>query len=350
MINSISSVGHCSWLAIAGKSSFSASIKWVTISSLSFLFLFQNGHRPNKETFLSLNRTEKMEMIYKWDRFKTLSTDQQDSLRSFHKQLNNHPDKEKLSNILSDYHRWLQDLPQQTRASLQDLEPEKRVAKVKELLDKYNQFRPVLGKLKSAELESEDTKVFISWIFKLFQKQNQFRRRWRWGGFKPPNFDESDIKELDAKLSERGKQILELNKHQQKGLVRFWGWTTFRRNPTQQQLINAYDSLDAKEKERLSHLGVDQIHLELRGVLYRMRKKEMTERPDFSSEGPGKEGERRGKRSGERRSSEDWKDGWPEGRSGEKHGRRLDDRKKRNHKNGESKEKSKRMKDRSSEK
>lgn len=105
---------------------------------------------------------EKEALRLKRDRFMRLDSDEQQRLRDFHGQLVNHPESERLREILVRYNEWLRTLSPAKRAEIQDLPMEDRIAKIKEF--KEEEARKALGFFGETQLPSQDIPWLYDWI------------------------------------------------------------------------------------------------------------------------------------------------------------------------------------------
>lgn len=113
---------------------------------------------------------EKEALRLKRERFLRLSSEEQNRLREFHSELEEHPDHERLRRILENYNEWLRTLTPAKRAEIQDLPTEERIEKIKEVQEE--EARRVLGFFGETKLPEQDVPGLYAWI-DLFVAQNE---------------------------------------------------------------------------------------------------------------------------------------------------------------------------------
>jgi hypothetical protein len=105
---------------------------------------------------------QKAELKQKQERFANLSPAEQERIRKLHEEINGCKDKDKLKNTLERYHHWLATLSSGERNELLSLPQDKRIAKIKELMDKQEDQR--FKTLVAAKLTKEDREAIVHWL------------------------------------------------------------------------------------------------------------------------------------------------------------------------------------------
>ncbi len=111
----------------------------------------------NRASLQALSGSELADLVEKKARFDALSDAEQQRIRQLHEQLQNHPQRDELVNIMRRYMEWLKKLEPEPQAKLLDLATaDEKVDEVCRLL--------CLNNSPSAILSQEDAAVFDSWF------------------------------------------------------------------------------------------------------------------------------------------------------------------------------------------
>ena len=118
------------------------------------------------------------QLLEDWQRFQSLSREEQDRLRRLHEDFQAHRDREALGRVMKAYYDWVSDLPDFDRAELARLAPAERVAKVVEL-QRQQQRRGFRGRPSGSlghaafaakaglpNLSPDDTEAVREWILR----------------------------------------------------------------------------------------------------------------------------------------------------------------------------------------
>ena len=95
-------------------------------------------------------------------KFEQLSDSQRDQVVQFHQDLSARDDQDELRLVMNRYYQWLKSLDEKTRRQLLDLEPNKRIERIKEELDK--QAKASFGRVGSTKLPNGDINSVYDWI------------------------------------------------------------------------------------------------------------------------------------------------------------------------------------------
>lgn len=105
---------------------------------------------------------EQKETIYqRQQRFLALAPEEQQRLRNLYAEIETHPRRDRLRELMKNYHDWLKVAPSKDQAEVLAASPEKRVAKIKEV-----QIRLATERLRvvASELSSEDISAISLWL------------------------------------------------------------------------------------------------------------------------------------------------------------------------------------------
>jgi hypothetical protein len=100
---------------------------------------------------------EKATLDEHWERFRKLSLDDQQRLRDLHAAIEQDADPNGLRTALVDYEKWKATLSSQDSASLIGLDPQPRIARVKELADEQSAIA-------AKTLSPADVRAIIAWL------------------------------------------------------------------------------------------------------------------------------------------------------------------------------------------
>lgn len=292
-----------------------------------------------RERLERLPPSQANELLEKKRRFDELQPEQQDQLRRLHDQVAHDEQAERLQQVLARYVDWLKTLPSGQRAELLSLPADERIAKIKELMEdeRMQQFR----RFAEQPPPEEDMKAIVQWFGEFFERNRErilaempvARREaiekikgaklepvalyFRYLRERVPDANtrivpsDEEIKDLESKLSDATKKILEQSPASQKKftLLRWIGMAMFNKAAgkiSEEELSRFYkDDLAPKEREHLDNLPAEAARRELRQIYFRHQWKKGGDdgRPPFSGRpfpGPFGEGPRP-PREGERR-------------------------------------------------
>lgn len=230
-----------------------------------------------------LSEADKVELAKKRERFERLSVDEQQRYREFHRQLENHPDAERLIRILENYSTFLQSLTSIERAKLADLPLDERIAEVQTL--KQRQDWRAFNRLAEQSVTPKDLAALFEWIGQVAlahepQVQDAFfsmnpefdparlpkqsidkARFWSWfiigqlgeDTLKIPT--DAEIDELGLRLSTSAQEFLNLATDREEKLSRlrgwlFVGWMSRRRNSISEEELERFFNEQLNEEER----------------------------------------------------------------------------------------------------
>lgn len=268
-------------------------------------------------------------LLEKKRRFDELQPEQQDQLRRLHDQVAHDEQAERLQQVLARYVEWLKTLPSGQRAELLSLPADERIAKIKALMEeeRKQQFR----RFAEQPPPEEDMKVLVQWFGEFFERHRErilaelpvARREAteKIKGSKPepvalyfrylrdrvPDANErivpsdEEIKDLESRLSDATKKILEQTPAPQKQftLFRWIGTSMFNKaagKASPEELSRFYkEDLTPKEREHLDNLSAEAARRELRFFYFRHqvqgKKAGDDSRPPFTRPFPGPFGE-----------------------------------------------------------
>ena len=101
------------------------------------------------------------ELFDKKEKFESLNTEQQNTLREFHEMLTLEPDRNKLVEVLASYYDWLKILGMSQRAGLLDMPLNERLREIGKIT--RQQAQKDFGTIGSTRLPLDDANDFYSW-------------------------------------------------------------------------------------------------------------------------------------------------------------------------------------------
>ncbi len=115
-----------------------------------------------REHLANLSPQEKEELYRKQQRFYALPPERQEQLRQLHEALRSAPDSQELDQVLRRYHEWLKTLQPGERAELLSLPPDRRIERIKQLLEaqELRRFR----QLTAARFNDNDVNQIFEWL------------------------------------------------------------------------------------------------------------------------------------------------------------------------------------------
>ncbi|GIW93436.1 MAG: hypothetical protein KatS3mg110_1477 [Pirellulaceae bacterium] len=115
-----------------------------------------------REHLAKLSPQEKEEFLRKQQRFYALPEEQQQKLRQLHREITEAPDCRELEQVLHRYHQWLKTLQPGERAELLSLPPERRIERIKQLLEAQELHR--FRQLTKATFNDNDIRQIFDWL------------------------------------------------------------------------------------------------------------------------------------------------------------------------------------------
>ena len=110
-----------------------------------------------RERIQNMSAAQKDQLLRRQRQFQALEAEQQQRVRLFHEQLRREPDGEKLRETLAQYGQWLAGLPSIRRITLEELEPGRRIAQVK-------QIRREQANAAGWKANAEDRQALLDWM------------------------------------------------------------------------------------------------------------------------------------------------------------------------------------------
>jgi hypothetical protein len=243
---------------------------------------WQQGHKE-ASNLEQLSESEKVALAKKRERFERLSVDEQQRYREFHRELESHPDAERLIRILENYSTFLQSLTSIERAKLADLPLDERIAEVQTL--KQRQDWRAFNRLAEQSVTPKDLEALFVWIGEValahepqvqdaffsmnpefdparLPKKSTDKARF-WSGFIIGQLSEDTLKiptdaeidELSQRLSPSAQEFLNLATDRAEKLRRlrgwlFVGWMSRRRNTISEEELELFFAEQLTEEER----------------------------------------------------------------------------------------------------
>ncbi len=103
----------------------------------------ESGDSPaaRRQRVERMSPEEKHALLRQQERFAALDAGEQERLRRLHRQIEQDPRRDELLRVMKQYHQWLATLTFSQRAELAALEPDRRIERMRELLNKQKQQR-----------------------------------------------------------------------------------------------------------------------------------------------------------------------------------------------------------------
>jgi len=315
-----------------------------------------------RERLENMTEAEKEELRRKKERFDALDPDEKRRLHGLHDEICRHQHADRLRRVMGLYYEWRKTLTPGQRAELSSLPPEKRIERVKQLMQQQ-QARQI-RELVNTPLTPEDVRAVFTWLHEYAQRHEaellallpddakrhlerikdakmRFRvllfalQRHR-SGSKAPTPDEQEFERLAERLSKEARKALESVEDNDKKFLLVQQWIraamVSRMMPAvSKETLQKFfaEDLTQAEREHLEGLPQDRAHAELRKKYYEHRFKRpgghwrppFHQRPGGGSGGPhrrpgGPHGDRRGDGPPDDRGG-----GTPDDRGGPRHDR-----------------------------
>ena len=132
------------------------------VQPIGWLQLNQMDSRARAQFVEQMSLVEKEKLRKKWDHFKGLDQQAKTKNRELYRQVVDHPESERLHQVMVRYHEWLGGLRSSQRADLLSLEPKERIKRI-QLLMKEQEVRK-FTELLEKELPAEDLRSISSWV------------------------------------------------------------------------------------------------------------------------------------------------------------------------------------------
>lgn len=144
---------------------------------------------PTRASIESKSPEEKAALLQKKERFEALPPEEQDRLRALNTAISSSEQGPALLSTLDRYHEWLKTLTAKQRADLLELPADKRIDRIKELMQAQERAR--LRDLGGKQLPEEDVDAIFSWLEEFMKThEDQYLQRLK-------EDDRKKLKELD---------------------------------------------------------------------------------------------------------------------------------------------------------
>ncbi len=201
-----------------------------------------------REKIEQMTAIEKDQLRGKQQRFDNLSPAAKEKYRTLHHTLATHKNSEHLKAVMNSYYKWLGSLDTVERSELQNLPPQERIARIKQLMGKQERERfRELSSVASSKCRSEDIATIKDWI-KVFVKKNQ-----------------KSLLAIEAELPKSTKQRFAKLNHltPERKAFALWFWTLRSRHekrilPQKEELLELSSHLHPETQEMLEKLQEDQ--------------------------------------------------------------------------------------------
>jgi hypothetical protein len=296
-----------------------------------------------REQLEQMTATQREALRSKQERFAKLEPRQQESLRELHRQIDEHPQRERLQGVLHRYHEWRKSpsLLPSDRAQLAQMSLDERIGRVREL--QQQQQREYLARA-GRKLDNNDVDAIVQWfhqyvaaneakIIELLperernrvaedDRMRRFTAHMMAAAGRIPPLEEADYGRLAERLSAEARRVLERSPTEDRPqLITSWVRTAFQarsfvrgsrhRNPwgrsggqlDQAELKKILDLLPPEQRERLYDMDRDEMMRQLTRIYFERRQDRERERDD--SDGSRSErsgGDQRAPRDGPPRS------------------------------------------------
>lgn len=125
---------------------------------------------PTRESLEALSAEEKKALLEKKVRFDALPAEEQKRLRELNTSITSSANSQQLHTTLDRYHEWLKSLTTKQRADLLELPADKRIERIKELMQEQERSR--LRDLGGKQLPELDIDAIFNWLDE-FMKQHE---------------------------------------------------------------------------------------------------------------------------------------------------------------------------------
>jgi len=239
-----------------------------------------------REYIAALSADSKQQLVRNFNRFATLTDDEQERVRSLYEAIDVDADAEELQVVMHRYHEWLKDLPTVDRANLRTLEDADRVAKIQEIRDEEKER---IARI----LPVQDEQAFREWVFRRMNENmaphvkkmweqaadederlelvrgaiSRYRPKPEFGTWKLQGPGDEEVEKLLATLSKEGKKKLQTvmdDREARTELLRQWtldlipsylrGWSSSRRSwrpPSDDERREIVSELTESQKNHL---------------------------------------------------------------------------------------------------
>lgn len=259
----------------------------------------------------TLSAEQKQELVRRKEQFEQLSPTEQERLRKLHAELATHPAASQLTAVMSRYHDWLQTLTPLERDELLSLPPDERLERIKRLQRQQQQER---FEQLAEKVPPEDMEVILKWLENFAVRHEsqilagippEFRQRFdhveeperrrrmllmamnfRASSSEPIVPQREDLQQLLPQLSKPSQDKLSQSKEPVE-LVKSWvkvaAISRMMPPPTEEQLMEFFRSLPAKDRSELEGLPPDAMRAAVTKKYYQVRMGKMKEnfRPSF---------------------------------------------------------------------
>jgi hypothetical protein len=276
---------------------------------------------PDARSYVEGLRPDQREALARrFEKFTALPAEEQQRLRALQSELSVDPDRDELWQTLVRYHEWLTGLSPGERADLAELPPDKRLERVKQMLD--DQETRLAVRLGAGRLMPGDARAILEWMEdvavarrdEILSSLPEHRRQWiagldeipqrrhllvagwqLWGvgGNSGPPIDQEELQSLLQKLSPDARAALttvpanrrlRAARELAQAAVRARLWSTggfaFGASVSRDELRNVFEQLSPSERARLEALPSEEMQQHLRRRYYQRR----------WGEGPGRDG------------------------------------------------------------
>ncbi|QDU94327.1 hypothetical protein [Lignipirellula cremea] len=118
---------------------------------------------PNdQQRLLAMSAADKAKLAKQKERFEQLPAEEQERIRTLYRQVSQHPDRERLVEVMQRYTDWLADLTSSQRAELRGLSSTARIGQIEQF--KLTQAVTQLAASGSSELQADDISKMHRWL------------------------------------------------------------------------------------------------------------------------------------------------------------------------------------------
>ena len=266
-----------------------------------------------RQRIKDMKPAEKKQLLRKQERFAGLKPEEQKRLRELHREVEKDPKADQLRRVMHAYCEWLKSFSAYEREELLDLEPAKRIERIRELrAEEDNRVNPKYldglsrwvrqyaadpthqAEILRAESEEDRQRFFTrranerTWIAAriLWEHLRPRYPEWRgWPGWsdRPDWLTDEVLADLRKYLPDAtGKRLKKMSADQQWEVISGWversagrGFSSrhFRDAPPpedlQEEISQFFEKLSSEEKDRLLSLPADELQRELREMYFR---------------------------------------------------------------------------------
>jgi hypothetical protein len=262
----------------------------------------QDSPEQRRERLEKMTPEQKETIYQRQQRFVALAPEEQQRLRNLYAEIEAHPRRDRLRELMRNYYDWLKVAPSKDQAEVLSASPEKRIAKIKEV-----QIRLATERLRvvASELSSEDISAISLWLgLYVTNHKDEFARStpprfkaaldrlpeheqvsrhvrgilWRLDNpLSLPDPSEEELAALHSVVSPKARALLdEAETHDQKWqyaqeFIRQVQISKFFPRLSDEELRKFAETLKPEQREKMETMTAEEIKRTLRDMYYRQK-------------------------------------------------------------------------------